>query len=60
MKKLIIKIKQLFCRHKDSSWYAVKGNIFQMINGEKRLLVCNECGKTLAEIFVEYEGNGFK
>lgn len=60
MKKLIIKIKQLFCRHTDRDWYVVRGNRFQMINGEKRLLVCNKCGKTLAEHFAEYEGNGFK
>ena len=53
------KIKQLFCRHKKSSWYT-KDTMFQSLKGEHQYRICDECGKELDQIFLEYEGMGFK
>lgn len=54
------KIGQMFCSHKNKEWYAVRTTGFQNISGEKRVLVCNDCGKETRSYFAKYEGSGFK
>lgn len=52
------KLGQLFCRHKNQGWYVDNSNM--AISGEKRLLICRDCGKVVNEMFARYEGMGYK
>ena len=55
------KIAQFFCRHKHTEWYTKKSNSpFSAISGERRYLICEDCGKEIRSFFAEYEGMGFK
>ncbi len=55
------KIAQFFCRHKHTEWYTKKSNSsFSAISGERRYLICKDCGKEIRSFFAEYEGMGFK
>lgn len=53
------KISQIFCKHRRQGWYKME-SLYQCISGERRYLVCEDCGKVLANYFAEYEGMGFK
>ena len=57
--KLKIKLKQLFCRHKNKLWMKKKST-FQCLSGDEIFLVCKDCGKILDSTFREHEGNGWK
>ena len=57
--KLKIKLKQLFCRHKNKVWMKKKST-FQCLSGDEIFLVCRDCGKILDEKFIEHEGMGWK
>ncbi|WP_324279294.1 hypothetical protein [Fusobacterium polymorphum] len=57
--KLKIKLKQLFCRHKNKLWMKKKST-FQCLSGDEIFLVCRDCGKILDEKFIEHEGMGWK
>ena len=55
------KIAQFFCRHKHTDWYFKKSNSrFSAISGERRYLICEDCGKKIYSFSTEYEGMGFK
>lgn len=55
------KFKQFFCKHKNKDWYKEKeADPFSSLKGEKRHLVCKDCGKSLSSYTAEYEGMGFK
>ena len=54
-----IKLKQLFCRHKNKGWMKKKST-FQCLSGDEIFLVCKDCGKILDSTFREHEGNGWK
>ena len=54
------KISQLFCRHKHTNWYKEQESFPLNIRGETRWLVCEDCGKRINSMFLEYEGMGFK
>lgn len=58
---MLDKLKKLFCKHKKTGWYT-KNNEFKFasLRGERRYLICEECGKELNSHLAEYEGNGFK
>lgn len=57
--KLKIKLKQLFCRHKNKLWMKKKST-FQCLSGDEIFIVCRDCGKILDEKFIEHEGMGWK
>lgn len=59
MEKLKIKLKQLFCRHKNTQWMKEKSK-FQCLSGDRIYLVCKDCEKILDSTFREHEGNGWK
>ncbi len=55
------KIAQLFCRHKHSVWCTRQWkNGYSNIRGEERFLICEDCGKEIDKMFLEYEGMGYK
>lgn len=55
------KLAQRFCKHKNKGWYAKKSEgPFHAISGERRYLICEDCGKEISSYFAEYEGMGFK
>lgn len=55
------KIAQRFCKHKHTGWYTKKSSYpFSVISGERRCLLCEDCGKEIRSFFAEYEGMGFK
>jgi hypothetical protein len=54
-----IKLKQLFCRHKNKLWMKKKST-FQCLSGDEIFIVCRDCGKILDEKFIEHEGMGWK
>ena len=55
------KIAQFFCRHKHTDWYTkISNSPFSTISGERRYLICEDCGKEIKSTFCEYEGMGFK
>lgn len=55
------KFKQFFCKHKNKDWYREKETgPFSSLRGEKRYLVCKDCGKIIKFIYAEHEGMGFK
>lgn len=54
------KIGQFFCKHIHKEWYVKKESGFQSISGERRYLICKDCGKEVRTFFAEYEGMGFK
>lgn len=56
---MIKKLRQFFCRHKNTGWYGKK-SMFMMIGGETHYKICNDCGKELGTRFLEYEGSGYK
>jgi hypothetical protein len=53
------KLGQLLCRHKHQGWY-IKQELYSCISGERRFLVCEDCGKILDSYFARYEGMGYK
>lgn len=53
MNKLLIKIKQAFCSHKNTQWKR-KGGMFYRISGDTHYLICDDCGKVLAERNIKY------
>ena len=48
---------QFICKHDNKQWFREHT---LSIRGERRRLICLDCGKPLATYFAEYEGNGFK
>lgn len=50
--------KRLLCKH-NFQYYKPKGGS-RLASGEYRYLICSKCGKYKNEIFLEYEGRGFK
>lgn len=55
------KLAQRFCKHKHTGWYNKQSDSpFSAISGERRYLICEDCGKELDSYFAEYEGMGFK
>ena len=49
------------CKHKNVKWYIYNANsMFCNITGETRYLICEDCKKVVADMFAEYEGNGYK
>ena len=55
------KLAQWFCKHKNTGWYTKKSDSpFSAISGERRYLICEDCGKEIRSYFAEYEGMGFK
>lgn len=55
------KFAQKFCKHKHTGWYVKKSNSpFSALNGERRYLICEDCGKELDSYLAEYEGMGFR
>ena len=56
--KLILKIKQLLCKHEYVEM--VKNSKFQCSSGETVYLVCSKCGHVKGSYFREYEGMGYK
>ena len=65
----IIKIKQLFCKHKNIEYFRRK-SIYQPLHGERIYMFCADCGKELGSRFYtneelcmsfeEYKGNNWK
>jgi RNA polymerase-binding transcription factor DksA len=53
------KLKQFFCRHKNTGWYQKDSNLL-IISGETHYHVCHDCGKEIDRRFLAYEGRGFK
>lgn len=53
------KIAQLFCKHKNKGWYKMTEK-YSCISGERRYLICEDCGKIFTDCFLKYEGFGFK
>ena len=53
------KLGQLLCKHKHKGWY-IKQELYSCISGERRYLICEDCGKILDSYFARYEGMGFK
>lgn len=55
------KIAQFFCKHEHKNWYKAQSEIgYFNLRGETRYLVCEDCGKVIDKMFLEYEGMGFK
>lgn len=54
------KILQFFCPHNNQGQYTDNSSKFCNIRGERRYIVCEDCGKILSSYFAEYEGMGFK
>lgn len=48
------KIKQFFCKHKNTIWYEMKGPFFSL-NGERHYKFCNDCGKKVDERFIRHD-----
>lgn len=52
------KIAQLFCKHENSDWYR-KESKFQMLHGERKYQICNNCGKVIDKIFKSNEDENY-
>ncbi len=48
------KIAQFFCKHKRTCW-CTKVSTYYNISGERRYLVCEDCGKVLNSYFHKYD-----
>lgn len=59
LKTIKTKIKQIFCRHKETELMTQKGPFF-VISGERVYKVCKRCGKVTSSYFLEHEGRGYK
>lgn len=53
------KLGQLLCRHRHKGWH-IKQETYSCISGERRFLVCEDCGKIIDSYFARYEGMGYK
>lgn len=60
MSKIILKLKQLFCKHEYSEYLKNSNSPFHCIRGETVYIVCKKCGKVKRSYFREYEGMGYK
>lgn len=60
MSKIILKLKQLFCKHEYSEYLKNSNSPFHCISGETVYIVCKKCGKVKRSYFREYEGMGYK
>lgn len=56
----MIKLKQVFCKHRVTTDYALHSKGLASLSGIKVLEICNRCGKTVSENYLRYEGMGFK
>ncbi|EOG8203965.1 hypothetical protein ACLIWD_003018, partial [Listeria monocytogenes] len=46
------------CRHKDKEIF--KDTSYDGIQGERRVVVCRNCGELVSDFIAKYEGGGFK
>ncbi|EHP1005844.1 hypothetical protein KN872_003099 [Listeria monocytogenes] len=46
------------CRHKDKKIF--KDTSYDGIQGERRVVVCRNCGELVSDFIAKYEGGGFK
>lgn len=60
LKNVGVKIRQFFCRHRETEHVLEKKSIFSCISGDRVNVVCKRCGKVVGSIFYEHEGNGYK
>ena len=51
---------RLFCKHEYQWFKKPSDSPFANISGQECILVCPKCGKLNGEMFLEYEGNGYK
>ena len=50
---------RLFCKHNYQLFKKPQG-LFAVISGQTCIRVCPKCGKQDGEVFLEYEGMGYK
>lgn len=52
-----LKLKRMFCKHKNQEWMveAREYQKFTVISGERRYLVCQDCGKVIDSYFHKYD-----
>ncbi|HFL0060682.1 TPA: hypothetical protein ACGX1Y_002415 [Listeria monocytogenes] len=46
------------CRHKNKETF--KDTSYDGIQGERRVVVCRNCGELVSDFIAKYEGGGFK
>ena len=51
---------RLFCKHEYQWFKKPRDSKFAIISGEYQIEVCPKCGKQNDEMFLRYEGNGYK